>query len=89
MADSVTPEQMRTWSDLVRLISQVTRKVGLAYRRLAWAIQNKPMTDEEKFALRLAEKHVSEGRLDLAEEDLNWLGRRLEGAHSPNFPLAG
>lgn len=79
---------VESWEELSRLVSIIGRRVTHAYRRLAWALKNKPMTDEEKFALKLAERHIREGCFDLAEEDLQWLGRRIDGDKHLGFTPA-
>ncbi len=56
---------------------QMVRQVNLAVKAFKWAFRNKPLTDDERFALRLARMHIREGRPELAAEDFAWLERRL------------
>ena len=56
---------------------QLVRRINRTVYRTMWAIRNRPITDEERFALRLARMHIREGRPELAAEDFAWLERRL------------
>lgn len=58
------------------------RRAGRVFRNIAWQLKHGRLADDERFALRLARRHLEEGRRDLAEEDLAWLGKRMESRHA-------
>lgn len=60
-----------------RRFERALRKMIHATKRLTWALNHAPITDDEALAFRWAIAHVRSGRTDLAVEDLAWLGRRL------------
>lgn len=45
-------------------------------RMMAWDLRHAPVTDVERLAFRWALAHIRAGRIDLAVEDLAWLGAR-------------
>lgn len=54
------------------------RKLTRVFKNINWDLRNGKVTDEERLALAWVRMHREEGRMDLVEEDLLWLGRRLE-----------
>ena len=54
------------------------RRLTRVFKTIGWDLRNGKMTDIEVYALRLVKMHREQGRMDLVEEDLLWLGRRLE-----------
>lgn len=58
-----------------RAIDRVGRQMRATLNRVGM----KPLSDDERYVLRLAREHVAEGRTDLAAEDFAWLGSRLGG----------
>ncbi len=66
------------WKRLSLEFNSAARRAGKVFRNLQWALKNAPLTDEERFALRLAVRHIKEGKTAWAAEDMAWLQRRLE-----------
>lgn len=65
-------------NSLMQAVIPAARRLGLVLRATAYTLRWGPVTDVDRFILNLAERHVREGRVDLAEEDLLWLGRWYE-----------
>lgn len=57
-------------------LDSVLRRARFAFRMFAWEMRNEPLSDVEVMVLRMAQRHVTEGRPDLAAEDFRWLGMR-------------
>ena len=62
--------------DLAAHLRIVSRGFNRVIRNVVWALRHAPITDDERYTLRLARRHIREGRTDLAAEDFAWLGRR-------------
>ena len=57
----------------VRAAANRTNRV---MKTFAWLLNHRKADDVEEFAFRLADRHIREGRPDLAAEDLEWLAGR-------------
>ena len=55
------------------------RSVQNAICSITWALKHAPISDVERYGLRLAEVHVRDERFDLAVEDFEWLARKTDG----------
>jgi hypothetical protein len=74
--------------EIFRAMAVAARHVNRAFKQLSWDMKYGKMTDVEKLALVWATRHMREGRMDLAVEDFEWLGRRLdEGQGLLNAPF--
>ena len=70
--------QLALHDQLTPALTRAARKLSWQLETIRWHQSHGPITDLERYGLRLTRRYLREGRPDLAVETLDWLARRLE-----------